>query len=116
MWGASSVTPIDTAWVSPHSHCPVSRIQFVTLNVVGGACSLLIICDLILGQLNGGLNQSVSATRNQFGQAQQVQNTAQNLIVRIAQVGQSEPALRDLLARHDFKVNLNTNNPARPTP
>ena len=53
---------------------------------------------------------------NQFDQAQQLQNTAQNLVVRIAQAGQSDPALRDLLAKHDFKVNLNTNSPTKPSP
>ncbi|MGD0262743.1 MAG: hypothetical protein ABSD29_23500 [Verrucomicrobiota bacterium] len=94
----------------------MNRVQFVVLNLVGGACGLLIICDLVLGALNGRLNQSVAATRNQFGQAQQIQNTAQNLILRIAQVGQTDPALRELLAKHDFKVNLNTNSQTRPSP
>ena len=86
----------------------------MTLNVVGGVCGLLIVCDLVLGALNGRLNQSVMATQNQLGQAQQVHNTAQNLVVRVAQAGQTEPALRDLLVRHDFKVNLNTNAQAKP--
>jgi hypothetical protein len=36
--------------------------------------------------------------------------------MRVAQAGQSEPALRELLAKHDFKVNLNTNNQTRPSP
>ena len=84
--------------------------------MVGGACGLLILCDLGLALLNGRLNQSVATTRDQFNQAQQVQNTAQNLVVRIARVGQTESALRDLLAKHDFKVNLDTNSPAKPSP
>ena len=88
----------------------------MVLNVVGGACGLLIVCDLTLGALNDHLNTSVGATRNQFGQAQQIQNTAQNLVVRVAQAGQTDPALRDLLVKHDFKVNLNTNNPPKPSP
>ena len=100
----------------PHTQSPVSKVQFMVLNLVGGACSLLIVCDLVLGQLNGRLNQSVMATRNQFGQAQQVQNTAQNLIMRVAQAGQIDPALRELLAKHDFKVNLNTNSQTRLSP
>ncbi len=94
----------------------MSRIQFTALNVVGGICGLLILCDIGVGLLNHRLNQSVGETQNQFTQAQQVQNTAQNLVVRIAQAGQTDPALRDLLAKHDFKVNLNTNSPARPSP
>ena len=88
----------------------------MVLNVVGGACGLLIACDLVLAYFNGGLNKTVSATRDQFGQAQQIQNTAQNLVVRIAQIGQTEPALRELLAKHDFKINVNTNAPAKPSP
>ena len=84
--------------------------------MVGGACGLIILCDLGLALLNGRLNQAVATTRDQFNQAQQLQNTAQNLVVRIARVGQTESALRDLLAKHDFKVNLDTNSPAKPSP
>ena len=86
------------------------------LNVVGGVCGLLILCDLALGLLNARLNQSVAVTQHQFTQAQQVHNTAQNLVLRVAQAAQTDPALRDLLAKHDFKFNLNTNAPARPAP
>ena len=88
----------------------------MVLNVVGGACGLLIVSELVLGRLNSRLNQSVAATRNQFDQAQQVQNTAQNLVLRIAQAGQADPALSELLVKHDFKVNLNTNSQTRPSP
>ena len=94
----------------------MGKVQFAVLNVVGGACALLIGADLVLGYFNSRLNQSVAATRNQFGQAQQLQTTAQNLVVRIAQVGQTDPALRDLLVRHDFPVNLSTNSQTRPSP
>jgi hypothetical protein len=88
----------------------------MVLNLVGGACALLIVCDLVLAQFNGRLSKSVMATRDQFTQAQQIQNTAQNLVLRVAQAGQTEPALRELLAKHDFRVNLNTNSPTRPSP
>jgi hypothetical protein len=92
----------------------VSRIQFFLLNIVGGLCGLLIVGDLVLGVLNGRLNRSVTANQNQFGQAQQLQNTAKNLVMRIAQSAAAEPALRELLAKHDFQ--LNTNTPAKPAP
>jgi len=91
-------------------------MQFMALNVVGGLCGLLILCDLGLALANGRLNQSVAANQAQLGQAQQVQTTLQNLVLRVGQAGQTDPALRDLLAKHDFKVNLNTNSPARPAP
>ena len=94
----------------------MSRVQFMVLNLVGGICGLLIVCVLVLGRLNGHLNESVAATRDQFSQAQQMQNTAQNLVMRVAQAGQTEPVLHDLLVRHDFKVAIKTNNPARPSP
>jgi hypothetical protein len=111
-----SSKPLDMARVSPHSQNPVNKMQLVVLNVVGGACGLLIVCDLVLGQFNGRLNQSVLAMRNQIGQAQQIQNTAQNLVMRIAQAGQTDPALRELLVQHDFKVNQNTNSQNQPSP
>jgi len=99
-----------------HSRNPVNKTQLIVLNLAGGACGLLIVCDLVLGHFNGALNQSVLATRNQFGQAQQIQNTAQNLVMRLAQAGQTDPALRDLLVRHDFNINLNTNSQTQPSP
>ena len=94
----------------------MSRVQLLILNLVGGACGLLIVCDLVVAYLNGRLNQSVAGTRDRFTQAQQMQNTAQNLVVRVAQAGQTEPALRELLVKHDFKVNLNPASPTQPAP
>ena len=94
----------------------MSRAQSWTLNLAGGACGLLIGVDVVLAYLNGTLNQSVVATQEQFTRAKQLQNTAQNLVIRIAQAGQHETALRELLAKHDFKVNLNTNEPPKPGP
>ena len=101
---------------SPHSRAHVNRTQYMALNVMGGLCALLILCDLVLGVLNGKMNQTVSSTQAQFNQAQQLQNTAQNLVLRVARAGQGEPALRALLDKHDFKVTLNTNSPAKATP
>ena len=92
----------------------MSRTQFWTLNLAGGACGLLIGCDVVLAQLNSHLNQAVVATQKQFNQAQQLQNTAQNLVTRIAQAGQHEAALRELLAKHYPNVNLSTNEPPKP--
>jgi hypothetical protein len=95
---------------------PVSRAQFIALNLVGGVCGALIVCDLVLGYLNAQVNHTVSETQSRFNQAQQLHNTAQNLVLRIADNGRTDSALRDLLAKHKFQVNLNTNNPARRSP
>ena len=95
---------------------PMSRTQFWTLNFAGGACGLLIALDVVLSYLNGALNQSVVATQKQFNQAQQLQNTTQNLVGRIAQAGQHESALQELLAKHDFRIVVNTNQPPKPAP
>ena len=94
----------------------MSKAQFWTLNVVGGICALLIVGDVLLGYSNGLLNRSVSSVQSQFNQAQQMQTTAQNLVVRIAQAGQRDNSLRDLLARHDFKVTLATDGQPKATP
>jgi hypothetical protein len=66
----------------------MNKAQFSALNIVGGICGLLIICDLVLGMLNSRLNARVAQTQAQFNQAQQIHNTAQNLVVRIAQARQ----------------------------
>jgi len=76
----------------------------------------LIGLDIVLSYLNGTLNQSVVAAQEQFTRAKQLQNTAKNLVVRIAQAGQQETALRELLARHDFKIAVNTNETAKAAP
>lgn len=83
---------------------------------MGGVCAVLILCDLGLSILNGRASQSVAATQAQFNQAQQLQNTAHNLILRVARAAESEAALRALMEKHEFKVNLNTNTQAKATP
>ena len=94
----------------------MSKTQYWILNIVGGGCALLLLANLVLGQLNESSGQGLNATQNELNRAQQVQNTIQNLVVRIAQAGQTEPALRDLLTRQDLKVNLNESAPAKPAP
>ena len=94
----------------------MTKSQFWTLNLVGGACALLILWNLVLGQMDLRLNKSVMATQNRFNQAQRLQTTAQNLLNRIAQAGQSDPTLRQLLINQGFRLNQNTNAPAAQTP
>jgi hypothetical protein len=93
----------------------MSKAEFWTLNIVGAACALLMLAGLVLGQMNERLNQSALAVQNQFNQAQQVQNTAQNLVGRVAQASQKDAALAELLARHDFKINTNSEASAQPS-
>ena len=50
----------------------MNKSQFLALNIVGGICGLLIICDLVLGILNSRLNAQVAQTQAQFYQAQQI--------------------------------------------
>jgi hypothetical protein len=88
----------------------------MVLNLVGGVCGLFILCDLGLGLANGRLNRSVLATQSQFNQAQKVHTTVENLVLRLAQLGKTDPALRDLLARHDVKLTRSTNLPPKRSP
>jgi hypothetical protein len=37
-------------------------------------------------------------------------------VIRVAQAGRTDPVLRELLVKHDFKVTINTNSPPRPSP
>ena len=92
----------------------MNKTQFLALNIVGGVCGVLIACNLVLGMLNGRLEEEVGQMQGQFNQAQQIQGTAQNLVMRVAQAGQSDAALQAALARHDFRVNTGTNAPAAP--
>jgi hypothetical protein len=94
----------------------MNKLQFTVLNIVGAICGLLIIGDLALGFLNSRLNGQVAGMQAQFNQAQQIQNTAQNLVTRLAQASQTEAALQELLVRHDIKPNVNTNAPTSAKP
>jgi hypothetical protein len=91
----------------------MSKEQFWILNVVGGVCALLLLINLILGRLNEQTNQELMRTQNQLNRAQQLQTTIQNLAVRVAQAGQTDPALAAVLTRQDLKVTLN--NPDKQT-
>jgi hypothetical protein len=94
----------------------MSKAKYWILNLVGGACALLWLASLVLGRINERNGQALTDKQTELNRAQQVQNTIQNLVVRIAQAGQTEPALRDLLTRQDLKVNLNDGAPAKPAP
>ncbi len=92
------------------------KSEFWILNIVGGICAVLIIAVVIVTRSNTQMTREVSQTQNQFGQAQQLQETARNLIMRIADAGQREAALNQLLVRHNFQVNTGANASAKPAP
>lgn len=94
----------------------MSKVQFWLTNLVGGVCAVLILVTLVFGRLNERTIRELDATQARINRAQQIQTTAQNLIVRIAQTAQTEPALNELLARHELKVELDNETPARPAP
>jgi uncharacterized membrane-anchored protein YhcB (DUF1043 family) len=101
----------------------MSTTQYWTLNFVGGVCALLLLVNLVLGRLNERSSRSLVATQNQLvatqnqiDHARQTQATMQSLVVRTAQSAQSEPALIELLNRHNLKVNLNVDGQMRQVP
>ena len=94
----------------------MSKTQYWTLNVVGGACALFILINIILSQLNAQSERAFAATQAQINRVRQTQTTMQNLAVRTAQAAQSEPALIELLNRHNLKVNLNVEGQVRQIP
>lgn len=94
----------------------MTRWQYWTLNVVGGACALLILANVILSQLNERTSRTLAATQAQLGRLQQTQSAMQNLVVRVAQAAQSEPVLIELLNQHNLKVNLNVGGQIKEVP
>ena len=92
----------------------MSRTKYWILNTVGGVCGILLAASLVFSNLNERAELALNATQQHLNRAQQVQNTMQNFAVRIAQVGETEPSLRELLARHDLKVSLASTNAANP--
>ena len=94
----------------------MSKAQFWLLNFVGGAGAVLLLGNVLFVRLNERVIRELEATRARVNRAQQIRNTAQNLIVRIAQAGQTEPALKDLLVRHELRVDLDDEPAPRPAP
>jgi hypothetical protein len=101
---ASRLTPLTPSpFALTLNALSMSKQQFWTLNLVAGLCALLILGTMVFGELNSGLNERAVAMQNEFNQARQVQGTAQNLVARIAQAAAKEPALQQLLTRHQVK-------------
>ncbi|MSU59963.1 MAG: hypothetical protein EXS35_17640 [Pedosphaera sp.] len=94
----------------------MSKAQYWILNCVGGLCAFLLAANLVVFHSNERSGRALNETQAHLNRAQQIRTTMENLAVRIAQAGQTEPVLRDLLTRHDLKVSLNTNNPAPAKP
>lgn len=90
----------------------MSKTKFWILNLVGGVCALLLAANLLFAHLNERAGRALTETQQQLNRAQQVQNTMKNFAVRIAQAGQKDRALRDLLARHELRVNFTSTNTA----
>lgn len=84
----------------------MSSTKFWLLNLAGGASALLIGVNLLLMRQNELANRALAQKQAVINRAQQVQTTAQNLVVRIAQAARNDVALRELMSRQDLKVNL----------
>ena len=94
----------------------MSKTKFWILNLVGGACALLIACDLWLARANTREGQFLSARQSEIARAQQVQNTMRNLAFRIAHDAETDASLKDLLKRQELKVTFDNPTEARKTP
>ncbi len=94
----------------------MSKTKFLILNCAGGLCAALVVANLVLARMNETAGRALNETQSEINRAQQLNNTAQNLVVRIAQAAQNDPALRELLARQDLKVNFNAEKPTPSSP
>jgi len=92
----------------------MNKAQYWTLNIVGGLCALLLLANLVLAQINERSGEALMGTQNQLNRAQQLQTTMQNLAVRIAEAGKADATLRNLLTRHELKVNLEPQTQPKP--
>lgn len=94
----------------------MSKTQFWILNGTGGACAVLVLANLLIARMNESTSRKLNDTQADINRAQQVNNTAQNLVVRIAQAAQNDAALRELLVRQDLKVNFTGEKQPNPAP
>lgn len=94
----------------------MSTTKYWLLNISGGVCALLIVGNLLLMRQNEKASRALADRQTVINRAQQIQTTAQNLIVRIAQAAQSDAALHEMMIRQDLKVNFTGENQPKGRP
>lgn len=90
----------------------MNKAQFWILNIVGGVCAVLIVANLILVHKNEASGQTLMGRQGELNQAQQIETTMINLAKRIDAAGKAEPALSNLLVRHELRLD----NPPKTAP
>lgn len=70
---------------------------------------LLVITQYFVAQSTGKLALEAEGYRQQLAQAQTLQPILQGVAVRLAQAGETEPELKNILAKHKLQVNFNPN-------
>lgn len=88
----------------------MSKTQFWILNLVGVACATLVVMATVLGRQNDRVVRQLEANQARLTRAQQVQVAGRNLLKRLNQAAETEPALRQLLTRHEISIRTDESN------
>ncbi|MFQ3671586.1 MAG: hypothetical protein SNJ84_09030 [Verrucomicrobiia bacterium] len=79
--------------------------QFWTLNALSGILVLLVVIQYFLSQDVGRLQQVVMGEQREVQQAQASEQVLRALALRVAQISESEPDLKNLLLKYNLRVN-----------
>jgi uncharacterized membrane protein len=85
---------------------PMSRTQFMVLNVIAMVLAVLVLGNLLLAQKNQALRTRVDQHQATVLRAQQADALLRQITVRIARGSDQDPELRKLLQRYELKAVL----------
>lgn len=101
----------------------MNRFQFWTLNFLGFVLAILLLAHYFWGRsnetvllANEQLNQTLAREQATISAAQQVESVLGLLAKRIARGSETDPQLRNILARHALNVTLETDGTKRNYP
>lgn len=81
--------------------------QFWTLNVLSGILVVLVVIQYFLSQDLARRQQVAMAEQREVQQAQAAEQVLRALALRVAQVAEKEPELKNLLSKYNLRVNQN---------
>lgn len=80
---------------------------FLTLSITAGLLCLILLASLFIQYSSMQLNKSIVQNETYLNQAGQKDAILKRLALRMAQDGQKDPDIRDIMVKNEIKVILN---------
>ena len=107
-------TPFFIAWQgAPAYHRAMSKKEFQIVTAMTLVMGLLLAVQFFMAQSNQRLARELARSQEVINQARQYEPKLREIAVRVAQLSEKDPALRELLVKYELKVNLNQSGKAK---